>query len=188
MDWYFIRHGEIDSNRRKIYSGRSEEPLNATGREQVRSACDDLADLKIDAIYTSPLNRTRQTADIIASQLGWTGPVRAAECFNEMKMGPWEGMSEEDVARQFPREWATWISSPDSLSIDGRETLHELQTRVLQGMRDIEKSGDHSSALVVTHVAVIRVLTLFAHDLGLNLYKTIGVENAKVFKFGISLR
>ena len=188
MDWYFIRHGEIDSNRQKIYSGRSEESLNATGREQVKATCNELSNLQIDACYSSPLNRTRQTADIIASQLDWTIPIHADESFNELKMGPWEGMAEEDVARQFPAEWKTWNTSPDSLSIDGRETLYELQTRVLHGMREINKTGAHTSVLVVTHVAVIRVVSLFARDLGLNLYKSVGVGNAKVFNFSFTLR
>ncbi len=187
MDWYFIRHGEIDSNRRKIYSGRSEESLNSTGREQVKATCDELSNLQIDAFYSSPLNRTRQTADIIAGQLGRTNSIHVDECFNELKMGPWEGMPEEDVARQFPEEWATWNKSPDSLAIDGRETLLELQNRVLQGMREIERTGNHGSVLVVTHVAIIRVVTLFARDASLALYKSIDVGNAKVFRFSLPL-
>ena len=102
-------------------------------------------------------------------------------------MGPWEGMSEEDVAKQYPKEWAQWNTSPESLSINGRETLQELQTRVVQGMRNIEKLNNCTSVLVVTHVAVIRVVTLFARDISLNLYKSIDVGNAKVFRFSFSL-
>jgi broad specificity phosphatase PhoE len=187
MDWYFIRHGEIDSNRRKVYSGRSEECLNATGRAQVKSTCNEISNLNIDAIYSSPLNRTRQTAEIVADQLRWTNPLHVDECFNELKMGPWEGMPEEEVAKQFPEEWAIWNTSPESLSISGRETLQELQTRVVQGMRHIDKRNDYTSVLVVTHVAVIRVVTLFARDISLNLYKSVDVENAKVFRFRFNL-
>ena len=188
MDWYFIRHGEIDSNRQKIYSGRSEESLNATGREQVKSTGNEISNLDIDAIYSSPLNRTRQTADIIADQRQWKNPIQVDECFNELKMGPWEGMPEDDVAEQFPKEWAIWNAAPESLSINGRETLQELQIRVVDGMRNIEKNSNYASVLVVTHVAVIRVVTLFARDASLNLYKSIDVGNAKVFRFSFSLR
>ena len=182
MKWYFIRHGEIDSNRKKIYSGRSEEALTETGRRQVKAACCKLSKVDVDAIYCSPLVRTRQTADIIADELNWTTPIHIDECFNELKMGPWEGMAESEVEKQFPNEWAIWNSTPANLSIEGRETLQELQSRVTQGMRNIRQKNNYESVLVVTHVAIIRVLTLLARGMDLNQYKSISVGNAKIFE------
>ncbi len=182
VKWHFIRHGEIDSNQKKIYSGRSEEVLTATGRRQVRSACRELSNYDIDAIYCSPLIRTRQTADLIIDELNWKIPIHIDECFNELKMGPWEGMAESEVEKQFPEEWAIWNNSPANLSIEGRETLQELQSRVTKGMRNIEQNSDYNSVLVVTHVAIIRAVTLFAREIDLNRYKSINVGNAKTFK------
>ena len=186
MKWYFIRHGEIDSNRKKIYSGRSKEALTEIGRQQVKASCRELSNLDVDAIYCSPLVRTRQTADIIVDELGWTVPVHVNECFNELKMGPWEGMAESEVEKQFPNEWAIWNSLPANLSIAGRETLQELQSRVTQGMRNIRQKNDHEAVLVVTHVAIIRVLTLLARGMDLNQYKSISVGNAKIFEIELS--
>ena len=183
MNWYFIRHGQIDSNLKKVYSGRSDETLTDTGREQVRQTCQELSGIEIDAIYSSPLMRTRQTAEIIVDELNWDLPINAEDNFNELKMGPWEGMSEADVAANFTGEWATWNSNPAELRLDGRETLAELQSRVLNGMRSIENSASGNSILIVTHVAIIRVITLFASSQDLNCYKSIPVENAKIFSF-----
>jgi broad specificity phosphatase PhoE len=183
MNWYFIRHGQIASNLNRVYSGRSDEALTEAGREQVRQAARELADIEIDAIYSSPLTRTRQSAEIIVDELNWDLPIRIDGSFNEMQMGPWEGMAEDDVAAGFPAEWAIWHSEPAALHMDGRETLAELQHRVLDGLRSIRQSAPGQSVLIVTHVAVIRMVFLHADRQDLNRYKTIPVDNAKCFHF-----
>jgi broad specificity phosphatase PhoE len=184
MNWYFIRHGQIASNLKKVYSGRSDEALTEAGREQVRQASSQLAEIAIDAIYSSPLTRTQQTAEIIAHELDWNLPINSDDSFNELKMGPWEGMPETDVETRFPDEWTIWNSRPADLQMDDRETLVQLQDRVLDGMRAIQESHPDHSILIVTHVAIIRVISLFANSLDLNLYKTVPVDNARVFNFG----
>jgi broad specificity phosphatase PhoE len=185
MNWYFIRHGQIASNLKKVYSGRSDEALTEIGREQVRQASSQLAEIAIDAIYSSPLTRTQQTAEIIAHELDWNLPINSDDSFNELKMGPWEGMKEADVALQYPAEWTIWNSRPAELCLDDRETLLQLQTRVLEGLRAIQQSNPGQSILIVTHVAIIRVMTLFANNLDLNRYKSVPVDNATIFEFAI---
>lgn len=183
MNWYFMRHGQIASNLKRVYSGRSEEVLTDTGREQVRQASRQLAGVEIDAIYSSPLARTRETAEIVIAERGWDLTINLDDRFNEFKMGPWEGMAEDDAAAQFPAEWAVWNHTPADLVIDGRETLAQLQLRVLDGLRAIANMTSHGSVLIVTHVAVIRVVELFATGRKLNDYKKIAVDNARIFKF-----
>jgi broad specificity phosphatase PhoE len=183
MNWYFIRHGQIASNLKKVYSGRSDEALTEAGREQVRQASSQLAGIDIDTIYSSPLNRTQQTAGIIVNELNWDLPINQDDSFNELKMGPWEGMPEVDVEAGFPAEWAIWNNRPAELQMDGRETLEQLQSRVLSGMRVIQQAHPGRSVLIVTHVAIIRVVSLFANKQNLNSYKMVPVDNAKVFSF-----
>ena len=96
-------------------------------------------------------------------------------------MGPWEGMAESEVEKRFPREWAIWNNNPVELSLDGRETLQALQSRVMQGIQAIRQNSGYESVLVATHVAIIRVVTLLAEGKDLNDYKSVKVENAKVF-------
>lgn len=185
MDWYFIRHGEIASNLKKVYSGRSDEELTQAGRMQVKAACQELVDLDINGIFCSPLVRTRQTAEIILDELGLEIPVHIDESFNELKMGPWEGMAESEVEKQYPEAWALWNRSPADLALNGRETLQQLQSRVLQGIRRIEDEYQYEAVLVVSHVAIIRVISLYATREHINKYKSVKVDNAKVTRFEI---
>lgn len=176
MKLILVRHGEIDSNLRKIYSGRSDEPLNVRGRQQAAEAADQFRQLDLAALFTSPLRRTVETASIIGRQLGLAPQIVPA--FNELLMGPWEGLSEDEVERRFSADFGLWNSRPADLRLVGRETLDELQNRALDGVVWAkEQVGDRPFG-IVSHVAVIRVLMLYAEGRPLNDYKKIQVPNA----------
>jgi broad specificity phosphatase PhoE len=179
MRLFYLRHGEIESNRKKIYAGWAEEPLTPRGRQQARDAAKQLIPLGIEAIYCSPLRRTRETAEIIGDLLG-IRPV-PEESFIELRMGPWEGKSEELVSREFPREWQIWNTRPAELVLDARETLAELLARILSGIEKLKRENQGKNLLVITHVAIIRVLLLHSQGMDLNLYRTLHIPNGKIF-------
>ena len=185
MGWYFVRHGEIESNVKKICAGWSQEELTPRGRQQAIEAAKKLVLFDIDHIYTSPLKRAVQTAVIIGGSLE-RKPI-PEERFKELRLGIWEGLTEEEVGRKFPAEWETWNTRPAELILDGREMLHELLERVLTGIAKIRASVVNSSILIVTHLAVIRVLLLHTQKMDLNLYKTIDVPNGGIFEIADEL-
>ena len=180
MNLLMVRHGEIPSNVKKIYAGKSPEELTATGVIQAKEAAEKLKFRNVHSIYSSPVRRALQTAEIIREKLGADFFVKSA--FREMELGPWEGLSENDVARMYPEEWSIWQNIPAELKLPGRETLGELLERVLAGIQNIYRGGHSRNIVIVTHVAVIRVLLLWHAKKSLNLYKTIHVPNAGVFE------
>lgn len=172
-----VRHGEIDSNRAHVYSGRSGEPLNAVGRAQAHIVAEQLREMNVSALFSSPLQRTMETATIIGQYVSLV--PQTVEAFNELRMGPWEGLSEAEVAACFPDEFDIWNRQPDNLRLNGRETLEGLQQRALGGLSDvISRVADDGLPVVVSHVAVIRVLMLYAACRPLSDYKKIYVPNA----------
>lgn len=183
MNLILVRHGEIPSNVNKIYAGRSSEGLTDKGVSQAKTVSIELKKYKIDAIYSSPIQRALQTAQILSKVVGIDPKVD--DLFRELEMGPWEGMFEADIAREYPGEWSIWNSDPVKLRLEGRETLDVLLERVLTGVRDIYKEHSGGNVVVVTHVAIIRVLLLWHTKKSLNLYKTINVPNAELFKLNI---
>jgi len=188
MNWYFLRHGQINSNLNKVYSGRSDEPLNKHGLEQAHQAAELVSQQSIDRIISSPLARAGQTATVVAAANNLK--VSFDPAFNEMIFGPWEGLSEARVKQQYPLEWTLWNSQPQELKLRGRETLEQLQARVIAGMRHVEAEtkaeGKGNSILVVSHVAVIRVVALYAQGRPLSEYKSIEVDNCQLFPISIS--
>lgn len=185
MRFYCIRHGETESNLKRIYAGWSDGPLTSRGRQQARGAVQQLIPLGIEAIYCSPLRRTMETATIIGSFFG-IKPV-PEESFKELRMGPWEGKSEDQIIRECPREWQTWSNRPMELVLAGREPLGELLERTLRGLEKLRAEERGENLLIVTHVAIIRVLLLHFQGLDLNLYRTLHIPNCKVFSLkGVS--
>jgi alpha-ribazole phosphatase/probable phosphoglycerate mutase len=160
----------------------SGEKLTPKGVLQAENAAEKLKACDLLAAYSSPMERALQTADIIKSKIGL--PIQAHNAFREMELGPWQGLSEMEVAQSYPAEWKTWNHCPAELDIQGRETLNQLLERVLNGIISIYQ--EHSNILVVTHVAIIRVLLLWSENESLNMYKSIHVPNAEIFKIEIS--
>lgn len=178
---YIIRHGLTESNKKKIYAGWGEENLCKEGIIALLEVGRKLKKLKIEKIYSSPIRRAVQTAGLINSFLNKA--VEIEENFKEMKMGPWEGLSEDEVAEKFPKEWKIWNSKPSRLKLDGRETLKELQLRTLKAIKKISNYSDCSIILAVTHVALIRVLIIYYNNLSLDNYRKIDVPNEAVYLF-----
>jgi len=187
MIFYLVRHGEIESNIKKVYAGWSEEELTEKGVLQAEEAGKSLRDKEIDRLYCSPLKRAVQTAEIIGGIIG-KEPIPDAN-FKEIKLGPWVGLSEDEGARRFPEEWALWNERPAELRLDGRETLEGLQERVLEGVfsRRLTQMDTDLGIVVVTHVAIIRVLLLYSEGRELNEYKKVAVGNGEVFELADKL-
>jgi broad specificity phosphatase PhoE len=183
LTWYFVRHGQIHSNKIKVYAGWNDEGLTPLGVHQANETGIALSKEGIKTVYCSPLKRTKQTAQIICSYINCKPVLN--DHFIELKMGPWEGLSERDISNLYPEEWRLWNTFPAELSLPGRETLQELQKRVLSGLSSIKtKNKDKElTVLIVTHVAIIRVVQLFFEKKSLNEYKKISVDNGSLFSF-----
>ncbi len=179
MNLLMIRHGEIPSNINKVYAGRSPEGLTEKGVQQAKQVSEKLKKHNINTLYSSPIQRALQTARIISDGIGID--LKVDNAFRELELGPWEGSSENDIARNYPDEWKTWQTRPDELIIPKRETLNELLERVVVGIQRIYQQAEGHTIVIVTHVAIIRVLMLWDSKSSLNLYKTIHVPNAEIF-------
>ncbi len=180
MKLVLVRHGETVSNQSRIYAGWSNEPLTPNGVAQAHARGRALAQTpSISVIYTSPLERARQTAMVLAEHLGCS--VRVDPALIEMKMGPWEQKSEQEVEAEFPDLWKLWLERPADVVLPGRETLQELLHRYLKFVEEVRARHHLGDIAVVTHYAIIRVAVLHAQGLDLNRYKTIHVPNCEAF-------
>jgi len=132
-----------------------------------------LARSGVAEIWTSEVPRARESAELVGRALG--APIRPDARLNEMRLGPWEGMTEEEVARAFPSAHALWCALPDRLVLDGRETLDSVATRVASAVTDA--AHQRHPVLLMSHVAPIRVAVLSALGLPLSQYKRLHMGN-----------
>jgi broad specificity phosphatase PhoE len=176
------RHGETRSNRESRYAGWSDEALAPSGRAQARTLAAALRGVGVERVRTSGIRRARQTADLVSEVLGV--PVLEDERLNELRMGPWEGLSEAEISVRFPREYEIWCRCPHELRLPGRETLDDLASRVCPALMDSVGSGRRE--LLITHVALVRLALLMSQGRPFAHYKSIEVPNCQVSRVGAS--
>ena len=164
MRMLLLRHAETDWNRERRFQGGRDVPLSATGREQAESAARLLAATPLDAVWSSPLARARDTAAIIAAPHDLA--VQEAAAFREMGFGEWEGLTRDEVRERFADAHRTWVETPQEAIWPGAETLAAVRTRALAGLAALRAAHQGQTICLVTHGITGRLLILEALGLG----------------------
>lgn len=162
---YILRHGETQWNREEIFRGQADIPLNDAGREQARLAGLALAGKGIETIYSSPLSRAMETAQIVAAALGGI-EVRPAEALTDIHFGVWQGLPLAKVRSDYPDLYETWRTRPERARFPGGETLEQVEARAWRFLVDVAGSDMKGPALLVTHRVVSKLLLCKAMGVG----------------------
>ena len=121
-----------------------------------------------------------ETSEIIRRILNV--PIFIGENLTKMRLGSWMGLTEDEVSKKFPDDCQLWNTRPGDLVLPDRETLSEVQKRALKAVDKIKEKTVGSPVLAVTHVAILRCLIIYFQKLDINLYRTIDIPNASVFR------
>lgn len=159
-----IRHGECEGNREGLFRGRTDFPLNETGRQQAKALGEALAAFSPSTVFSSPLSRATETARFIAERTGAGLEIRQG--FNNMALGGWENRKKTDIEQEFPEEWSLWLSHPERLQIPGAESLSDVRRRSFANLDTLVKGSPGKTFAIVTHRAVLK--PLLAEALGFN--------------------
>lgn len=148
-----LRHGQTDWNINFLLQGVTDIPMNQTGIEQVKLAAKAIRAEDWDVVLTSPLSRARQTAEIIASQHGYTEIIEQ-ELLIERSFGEAEGLSHE--------QWRAKYSNLDV--IPGGESRTQLAERSRLLLETISQELAGKRVLAISHGALIRTLIAIASN------------------------
>jgi broad specificity phosphatase PhoE len=175
------RHGETAENRERRFQGQKDVPLNEHGREQARALAERAAaeERPIVALYTSPLVRARETAEIVGARIGLE-PI-PDDRLKEIDVGGWQDRLKDDVQRDDPDDWAAFLRAGDDFRFPGGESFAEQQERVIAALVDITQRGE-LPALVVCHRGVIRAALAHTHIRGLDTYHEWTVPNGELIR------
>jgi broad specificity phosphatase PhoE len=173
------RHGETAENRERRFQGQKDVPLNDTGRAQARRLADEAQGEGFVVVYTSPLVRAAETAQIVGAALGLE--VRTDDRLKEVDVGDWQDRLKDDIARDEPELWAAFRRGGEDWRFPGGESLLEQQERVIDALVDITQRRD-LPALVVAHRGVIRCALAHTHNRGLDTYHDWTVPNAELIR------
>jgi len=169
-----VRHAETAWNRDRRYQGWTDTPLSDTGRAQAEAVAGALREPPLAAVYSSPLQRARDTAVPIARPHGLSVQVEAA--FKEMGFGGWEGLTIEEARALDPAFYARWLAAPAHETPPGAEALADVKTRVVGGLEALRDEHDGRSVCLVTHAVVARILIVEALGLPLDRLWSVTVS------------
>ncbi|MEL7274127.1 MAG: histidine phosphatase family protein [Pseudomonadota bacterium] len=157
----FLRHGETDWNRQRLFQGSKDIVLNGTGQNQARAHAAPLSYLLSEGVlerrqitlHSSPLQRARQTAEILRDALSLPSPVQCHTGLREISMGDWEGMTTESLrenhfALRKQRRADRWHFTPPN--------GESMASRAEEIIKTARRLPPHS--IVVTHSVVLRIL------------------------------
>lgn len=153
---FLVRHGATLLTVEDRFAGATNVQLSDEGREQARRLAARLAGEKIEAVYASPLDRTLETARILAEPHGLA--VQPRDGLREISHGHWEQMTRSEVEQAFPEEAAMWDKDPYTFAPAGGESGLEVTARALPALMEIVRAHAGSCVLVVSHKATIRLL------------------------------
>ena len=152
------RHGETDWNREGRFQGHADPPLNRTGRAQAVDLSVALMAEQLAAVYSSPLRRALETAEVLAASHGLE-PVPVDD-LREVDVGSWSGLTRAEVEEHFPAQFTRWLNYGQGWE-DG-ETYEEMGRRAVDALLRLAAAHDGERVLAVTHGGPIRAAFAFA--------------------------
>lgn len=162
---YLVRHGESVANTKGIYQGQTyNTPLSVMGKKQAEALANYFKDKDINMILTSPLMRTKETAQKVAN-------LKHLKIFDtpeiiETNHGEWEGLGKKVISDKWPNIYQLWLKRPSEVGFPGGETFLETRKRVICWWNSMNK--EDINILVVTHDNIIRIIVAEVIGLSLN--------------------
>jgi alpha-ribazole phosphatase len=186
LELYLVRHGQTDYSRENRFCGSIDPPLNEVGLRMADAFGNAYAGKgKWSAIYTSPSQRARKTAEALASRVG-LDPI-VDEGLREISYGEWESLRHEDAKSRWPDVYAYWAADTASRATPGGETAFQVAARAALVLERIKREhGNDGRVFIVSHKATIRILACALLGLDVRLFRDrIAQKVAAVTRFDL---
>ena len=160
---YLIRHAEAEGNLYRRIQGQWDGEITPRGKRQIEALAERFRDVPLDAVYSSDLRRTIETAGAILRYHDL--PLQTTPRLREIYMGAWEGLAWGDADHAEPEQMFYFNHDPARWQIPGAEPYAVLEARMTSALRDIAARHPGGTVAVVSHGTAIR--TYLAARLGI---------------------
>jgi probable phosphomutase (TIGR03848 family) len=173
-----IRHGDNDFIRAGRLPGRLPGiHLNENGRTIVNKVAEGLSSVPVKAIYSSPLERALETAELIAKPFEMK--VELKDSLLEIDCGEWQGQRLSNLRRL--KLWKSLQYSPSRFRFPGGETFYEGQQRICQELESLSKQHGSKDILVcVSHADPIRLAVAYYIGMPLDMFQRLYIAPASI--------
>ena len=167
---FFLRHGQTPDSRANLFCGSGRDPsLTADGLAMADAFAAAYREAPWSAIYASPLARAMQTASPLAKVCGTA--VEQRDELAEIAYGSWEGLTTEQVDRDFHDDYVRWTADPAWNPPTGGEPAIAVARRVRRFIDDLTSRHDSGQVLLVSHKATIRIALCSLLDIDVGRFR-----------------
>lgn len=178
---YLIRHAEAMGNVLEIFQGRTDCDITEKGAAQLDCLAERFRDIKIDALYSSPLIRTLKTAEAVNRYHSL--PVIKNEALIEIDGGEWEGEKWLEIERKYPVVHDNWKNHMEIFATEKGESMVTVYERMKAAVTEIAASNKGKTVAVVSHGCSVRNFLSYAESGSLNGIRQVGwSDNTAVSK------
>ncbi|MGI6030524.1 MAG: histidine phosphatase family protein [Eubacteriales bacterium] len=153
---YLIRHCEAEGNRNNTFQGSMDNGITDRGKRQLEALARRFAHIHLDAIYSSPLLRARETA--YALQKGRDLTVQVEPDLREINGGDWEGHTWKEIQQNDPDGFFNWRNRPDRLQCPNGENFYQVSQRVTACVQRLVKAHPGQTIALTSHGMAIKCL------------------------------
>ena len=167
---YIVRHGETEWNVIKRFQGQLNTPLTEKGIEKLKETGKELEDVTFEEVYTSELERTVNSAEIILNENnGYKNnklELQKLAELNEVYFGVWQGLTYEEVFLKYPEEANNYFYNVKNYNAENveAENLKDALERFLKGINKILNRHKSGNILVVTHGTVFEMFINYVEN------------------------
>lgn len=184
MTLLFVRHGESLANTLRIVSNRDfPHPLTALGTQRAEQLAGELKDRQISKIYSSPILRAKQTAEILARRLSLI--VEVADGLREYDCGDLEGFGDEETWKRHSEVINAWLYNQDfDVRSPGGESFHDIERRFVPFIDYLRgRHDDGETILLVGHGGTYRaMLPIVCENISYEFIQTAPMNNSIVIE------
>ena len=181
-----VRHGEVAGNvgDKPTFVGWNDLPLNESGLGQAQAVAQYLQSEKLAAVYSSDLQRAKNTAEAIASHHNL--PVQIDADMREVNYGAWEGLGEVDLLREYSEQWTSRQNDPWNVAAVEGESYAQMWQRFLPKWNLLVGKHVGETVVLVAHNGLIRMLICHLMGAPFENFKRVHVSNGSVSRIGAS--
>lgn len=175
---YLVRHGHLVNSDRQVLNGQSDIELSPRGMAMTEALARWFMDRPVKIIYSSDLKRALMGARIIGSVLNIK--VVPETTLREINFGRWEGLTVDEVRKEFNDIWARWMEDPVNTFPPGGESLKKMEGRVLKALHDIVRRHRGEEVIIFSHSGVNRIILCHALNMPVKDYFRIEQDFSSV--------
>ncbi len=173
---YLLRHGEVEGASTRRFIGHLDVPLSAEGERQCAAQAERLRAMRLTALFSSDLGRSRRSAEIIGAPHGLSPTIVPA--LREMDMGRWDGLTAAQIKEREPAAFADWMSRVGEFPFPEGESVPDLLARVAPAFDEIVAAHVGRPIAIVAHGGPNRALLCRALGLPLGRLLAFGQDYA----------